>query len=98
MILHRAAVLATTVQETCLALGPPHFSANGQPVKKEIQNKKNKRCAKIQQLTSDELNNKEVLWEKVKVISENEPISKSESELETLIDFTAVFFDISRLS
>lgn len=32
MILHRAAVLATTVQETCLALGPPHFSANGQPV------------------------------------------------------------------
>ena len=37
MILHRAAVLATTVQETCLALGPPHFSASGQPVKKETK-------------------------------------------------------------
>ena len=42
------------VQATCLGFGSLHFSANGQPVKKEIQDKKNKICAKIQQSISDE--------------------------------------------
>ena len=70
MILHRAAVLATTVQETCPAwpLAPltsqPTVNQCSEEINKKYEGKKMSKNTTVNQVTKKHLNNKEVVWDR----------------------------------